>query len=48
MHAFNNKTTFAPMYLSLLELDTHCFRLDFKLRDENLNYLKDIPSLAIK
>ena len=48
MQASDNKTTFALMYLSLLELDTYGFQLHFKLRDEIPNYSKDTLTPAVK
>ena len=37
MHISNYKTTFSPMHLVFLELDTHQPYLDFKNLDENNN-----------
>ena len=44
MHVSNYKTTFPPMHLVLLELDTHPSQLDFKILDENNNEV--IPRLS--
>ena len=41
MHVSNYKTTFYPIHLVFLELDTHQPHLDFKILDENSN--KVIP-----
>ena len=37
MHVSNYKTTFSPIHLVFLELDTHRQHLDFKILDENNN-----------
>ena len=37
MHVFDYKSTFSPMHLVFLELDTHRHHLDFKILDENNN-----------
>ena len=42
MHVFGYKTTFSPIHLVYLELDTHRSYLDFKIIDENSNVI--IPS----
>ena len=39
MRVSNYKTTFSPMHLVFLELDTHRTHLDFKILDENKNEL---------
>ena len=48
MQTSDDKTTFAPIYLSLLELDTRRCHLDFKVLDENLNYSKETLFTALK
>ena len=42
MHIFDYKTTFSPIPLVYLELETHQSYLDFKILDENSNVI--IPS----
>ena len=37
MHVSDYKSTFSPMHLVFLELDTHRHHLDFKILDENNN-----------
>ena len=37
MHVSNYKTTFSPIHLVFLELDTHLPHLDFKILDKNNN-----------
>ena len=37
MHVSNYKSTFSPIYLVFLELDTDRLHLDFKILDENNN-----------
>ena len=37
MHVSDYKTTFSPMHLVFLELNTHQQHLDFKILDENNN-----------
>ena len=39
MHVSDYKSTFSPMHLVFLELDTHRHHLDFKILDENNNEL---------
>ena len=43
MHVSNYKATFSPMYLVLLELETHRPHLDFKILDETNNEV--IPTI---
>ena len=40
MQVSNYKATFSPMHLVFLELDTQRPHLDFKILDENNNYLQ--------
>ena len=37
VQVFDSEATFSPMYLVFLELETHCYHLDFKILDENNN-----------